>query len=82
MGLAKRILKGAIEQVAYKKCLKQLDTMTEEQINVEYVMKDFENLSEKDKANLATVNLTEEDIRDIAESIVTKLQKEKKKRMK
>ena len=56
--------------------------MTEEQINVDYVMKDFCNLSEQDKANLVKANLTEKDILDIAKSIVPKLQKEKRKRAK
>jgi len=76
------MLKAAIGEMAYKKCLAQLDTMTEEQINVEYVMKDFQNLSEQDKTNLAKANLTEKDILDIAKSIVPKLQKEKRKRLK
>ena len=81
MGLANRIIKAAIEGVAYRKCLEQLDTMTEEQINVDYVMKDFRNLSEQDKANLVKANLTEKDILDIAKSIVPKLLKEKRKRV-
>lgn len=84
MGIGKRMVRSAIEQLAYRNALKELNAMPIEEIDVDHVMGSFQRDFANDpdaQAKLAQIGFSEEDIRDIVKKIVPKLRKEKERRL-